>query len=577
MTKLLAFAVRAMAGTLACVPCAAQAGTGTKAGERGRAIGEFVADCARFGFSGSVLVAEGDEIVFERGFGLAEREPARANDPDTLFEIASATKPFTAVAVLQLVAAGKLRLDDSIAEHLPGVPAEKRGITVLHLLSHTSGMPRSAAGGSGEDLEAAVRAYLAPPFARQPGKEHEYWNGGYALLAGIVERASGQTYMRWCAEHIFQPAGMQRSGFTGGEFADGNVATGYEGSQAPRKATEHPYHSYGWQYRGMGGLVTSARDFLRFARALRDDRLLPKALREKLFEEVRASYALGFYRQESPRLRLSHGGDVRGFHMQFSLYPAANAREDVFIVVLCNVGGIPTWTIAENLQHLWFGDDTRYPLPPHPGRAFTGPLAELAGSYQASEEERIQVVAVDSALELRASGVQTTVLLTHSVFGPAKAAPQKSIVQGQRILEALARSDLGPLRRDLAEGIPKRWPDDVIRRYWPERIAVNGPIRRMRVVGALESHDSTTLLYELEQERGRSHVKIEFQGGKLRILDLAGPEHLGVQRAVPTASDRWERFSWEGTQPAPIEVLRSGGGAPTGIKLGGAVYRRDKR
>src|SRR5687767_10234922 len=118
-------------------------------GAAGAALDDYLGRCAAFGWSGAALIARDGKVVLEKGYGLADRKTGRANDPDTLFEIASATKPFTACAVMKLVELGKLGLDDSISKHLPGVPDDKKDIPVRHLLAHTSGMPRMSPRGSG--------------------------------------------------------------------------------------------------------------------------------------------------------------------------------------------------------------------------------------------------------------------------------------------------------------------------------------------------------------------------------------------------------------------------------------------
>jgi CubicO group peptidase (beta-lactamase class C family) len=191
----------------AALACALLASLARAVPDPAKEIDAFLARCERFGFSGSVLVVRKGKVLLRHGYGLADRETGARITEDTLFEIASSTKPFTACAVLKLAEAGKLSLDDPIGKHLPGVPDDKQAITIRHLLAHTSGMPR-AAGGGGDDPAAAAKAYLSAPAARKPGEAFEYWNGGYALLAALVERASGRSFMDYCRENLFRPAGL---------------------------------------------------------------------------------------------------------------------------------------------------------------------------------------------------------------------------------------------------------------------------------------------------------------------------------------------------------------------------------
>lgn len=251
---------------------------------------------------------------------------------------------------------GKLSLDDPISKHLPGVPEEKRAITIRHLLAHTSGMSRMS-GGGGSDLEAAVKGYLSKPLARKPGEAFEYWNGGYALLAAIVERAGGGSYMDFCREHL----GLANTGFTGDAGLVGQAA-GYEGERRVRLAAEHPYLNYGWQYRGMGGIVTSASDLWRFLKAYDGGRILSEESRRLMETAVTANYGLGWGMADTKRgtRRIGHGGDVQGFHTSIERFPAERRA----IIVLCNVEGVPAWAITWNVEALLFGEAPPYPMPP---------------------------------------------------------------------------------------------------------------------------------------------------------------------------------------------------------------------
>lgn len=525
-----------------------------------------------FGFAGSVLVAVKGKVVLAEGFGLADRAQGVRNQRDTLFEIASATKPFTAIAILRLEADGKLSRTDPIGKHLPGVPQAARGITIDHLLAHTSGMPRMAAGGHGDDLERAVADYLATPPARAPGERHEYWNGGYALLAGIVERVAGVPYARFVRERVLAPAGMASSGFTGDEFPVGKIAIGYEGEEPPRRADEHPYGSYGWQYRGMGGLVTSVDDLWRFDRALGGDKLLPAAQRADLSAQTSEYYGRGFAIVAKPRKMVGHGGDVRGFHCQFFRFP----DDDGCIAVLGNTGGVLTWAILENLKAIAFGDPSRYPEPPAAVAWPEARLASLAGRFAKDANEAIDVEVEGGIITLRARGAQTTKLFASSPFGKPEEPRAELLTVARSIVEALAAGHAEPLRKRMADGIPESWPERVLATYWPEHVARHGAVQSIGVQAALAQHGTTTVLLALAHKTGTSHVKIMFVGDRLQILDLNGPAALASCTAVPGAGTLL-RFAWPGTLPPPLAVECGDGKSVTALRLEGAKYRRSAR
>ena len=130
-------------------------------GDLGRELDALLAGCAEWGFSGSVLVSRNDRVILRNGYGIADRAVAVPNASDTLFEIASVSKHFTCVASLHLEEAGRLSTSNSIRKWLPGVPEEHAGVTIDHLLTHTSGFPRMGPVGAGADADAALRDYLA--------------------------------------------------------------------------------------------------------------------------------------------------------------------------------------------------------------------------------------------------------------------------------------------------------------------------------------------------------------------------------------------------------------------------------
>jgi CubicO group peptidase (beta-lactamase class C family) len=349
------------------------------AGDVGQRIVGFVARAESAGLSGAVLAATGGRVVAAVGVGSAELAGKVPNTPSTLYEIGSATKQFTAAAVLRLVQQGRLGLDDSIARHLPGVPADCQTITVRHLLQHTSGIPGANSAGAGDDLGQVLSLFLRGGPRFPPGTHWEYWNQGYALLSEIVARAARQSYTAFCKEALFAPAGMSATRFTGDVAPDRlTVAVGRSQFGPTRSALEHPYGSYGFQYRGMGGVVTNVWDLWRWDRALHDERVLDANARAKLFEPGLNGYAMGWFVRKDARGRQvqSHGGSVRGFVCELRRYPG----QDGCLFVLCNRDDVPVHQVAQALEALLLGDPLPCHEPPQPLGAELGNA--LAGRYQ---------------------------------------------------------------------------------------------------------------------------------------------------------------------------------------------------
>lgn len=342
--------------------------TTVQVGEPGEQIVGFVKKAEALGFTGAVLAAKDGRVVAAVAVGYADLADTSLNTPSTLFEIASATKQFTAAAVMRLVQDGKLSLDDPIAKHLPGVPENCSAITVRHLLQHTSGIPGSNAQGAGTDLAAVLPGFLGTGPLHTPGTNFEYWNQGYSLLSEIIAHASGKSFTAFCSESLFAPAGMTLTCFTGDQppaIEDTNVAIGRSSMGRPRSALDHPYGEYGFQYRGMGGVVTNVWDLWRWDRALHDQSekgLFKAESQAALFKPGLKDYALGWFvrKDKHGKTIQSHSGSVRGFVCEIRRLP----DDDGCIFVLANRDNATVRQLADGVQAILLGKPyTRIELP----------------------------------------------------------------------------------------------------------------------------------------------------------------------------------------------------------------------
>ena len=176
------------------------------------------------GFSGAVLVAQGNRVLLREGYGLADREHGIECSPSTKFRLASVTKQFTAAAVLRLAQDGRIDLEAAISTYLPELnPEIASKVTVHHLLTHTGGIVRDVETLSDKDLgdhfttREMVELIGGTELRSQPGAEFAYANAGYVLLATIIERTTGKPYGQAMKDLFFEPLGMKN---TGHEIAD---------------------------------------------------------------------------------------------------------------------------------------------------------------------------------------------------------------------------------------------------------------------------------------------------------------------------------------------------------------------
>ncbi|HEX6882507.1 MAG TPA: serine hydrolase domain-containing protein [Planctomycetota bacterium] len=505
------------------------------------------------GWSGAALVARGGKPLLARGYGRADRQREEPNRETTLFEIASVSKPFTAAAILKLEQQGRLSTADSIEDHLPGVPAHSRKITILQLLSHTSGIPRTNDAGSGEDLEPAVVAYLGAGPTSAPGAHFEYWNGGYALLAGIVERASGRRFTRYCEEELFAPAGMLDTGFTGDSDLDpARAATGWSTQGEPRSALAHPYGSFGYEYRGMGGVVTTTLDLLKWDRALAGTAVLGEKARRKLFTPIQEGYACGWRvgKSKSGKLRQWHEGVVRGFAADLRRFP----EEDVCIAVLSNTDGVKAGEIAENLECVVFGRPLEHP-PPAAALLAEDDLARFTGSY-ATKGGRLHVRAVEGGLELAIEGQALLDDLAPVEHGERREKLERWNDKAVEFIEALARGDVSFLRQSVTDEDRDGWPKILVQYTWPRQTAQKGALKSVRALGATSQRDSVKVLVALEHERGPARAELTFTGKGLVRLEWEGPEFLATLKLSPRGGSAFEVST--GEPPRRFEFTRKG-------------------
>lgn len=293
----------------------------------------FYADDPQQAFMGAVLVARGTDVLFAKGYGMANLEWSVPNTPTTRFAIGSTSKQFTAAAILLLEERGKLRVTDPIKSYLPDAPAAWDAITFHHLLSHTSGMtpgtPPGPAGALPARPERTIERFRNLPLQSKPGTQYSYSNAGYQLLAYLIERVSGQRYEDFLRENIFEPLGMKDSGSDSHAPIIPSRASGYIRDPALLNA---PFIDLS-NGMGAGSLYSTIGDLHRWTLGLFGGKLLRADSLTKMTTPVDGDYAygLGVGRSEGRR-RFSHGGSVPGFGSFLSHYP----ESQVTVAVLTN-------------------------------------------------------------------------------------------------------------------------------------------------------------------------------------------------------------------------------------------------
>jgi CubicO group peptidase (beta-lactamase class C family) len=316
-------------------------------------------------FAGTVLVARRGQVLLDSGYGLANRATRTPNGPATIFQVGSVTKQFTAMAIAILAQQGQLRLDGPACDYLPGCPLSWRPITIVELLTHTSGIADWSTwhltgplpGEATDPIAAIVTHAESESLAFRPGTQAAYSNPGYVVLGEIIEHVSGISYAAFLHDHVFAPLGMAHTGVFQGQPIGSGHAIGYltDGSVAPTYLTADSSSA--------GAIYSTAGDLYRWDQALitGTPRLVAPPLLAQILT-VRApcpyqscplaadrGYGYGWFVGGTGRARLvNHSGSVLGFWAYNGFYPA----RDIVVAVLGNLDTIDINTVSAQLNLL---------------------------------------------------------------------------------------------------------------------------------------------------------------------------------------------------------------------------------
>ena len=371
---------------------------------------------ARGEFNGAALVFDGGDVVYQGAFGIRSIEPVVPLDLNAQFRLASVSKQFTAMAIMQLMEAGRLRYDQDIRDFIPELPYE--GITIRHLLHHVSGLPdyeplmdqywkpelgaddpARYTDGNAEVIRMLVARRM--PVYFRPGERWRYSNTGYNLLASIVARASGVPFSVFLKERVFDPAGMSNTRVY--DFIIGpdphmpNRAFGYqvEWNGTDLSPADSHYLNHG---QGEGGVYSTVGDMLKWDRVLYTERLVSKATLEEAFTPAvlnngkTTGYGFGWFIERSPEGRrvVTHSGGW----LAFSTYTLRGIEEDKFLVVLMNNAQGPFGVIPEGLKNLLY--DRPATLPPRSIRREIGrAVAEQGAAHAVAQYETFRALHAD--------------------------------------------------------------------------------------------------------------------------------------------------------------------------------------
>lgn len=349
----------------------------------------------------AVIVVKDGQVIFRKGYGMANLELGIPIAPDHIFRIGSVTKQFTAVAILMLMEQGKLSLSDEITKYLPDYPVHGHKITVEQLLTHTSGI-KSYTGmptfvqqmRKDLSLNELIDSFKNQPMDFAPDEKWNYNNSAFVMLGAVIEKASGMKYADFVEQQIFAPLGMTSSFYDSTSRVIPRRIPGYEKNANGYVNAE--YISMSLPHGG-GSLISNVDDLAKWDTALYTEKLVKQESLKRAWTSYKLKdgrptkygYGWGVSTLEGMRM-ITHRGGINGFTCEAVRLPEVR----VYVAILTNRGG-GVGNLAQKLAVLASGKEWHDPVALKlPAAA----LDKLTGVYQLNEKDEVIITRTDETL-----------------------------------------------------------------------------------------------------------------------------------------------------------------------------------
>ncbi len=323
---------------------------------------------------GSALILKGNDVVYEKSWGVANYKTNAKIDSNTFFNIASVSKQFTAMAILKLHEEGKLSIEDNVKQYFPEFKADFfKKIKIKHLLAHSSGLPDDRPRTdrnfvlTATDMQSIEFYKELDKINFEPGTNYEYQNPTFQLCYAIIEKVTGKGFEEYMRENIFDPAGMKETLY----FEDGReiprMAHGYE--PANEAKTEWNEYDYGEESffgtKADGGIYTSISEFINWEKALRNNVIISDSLKQVAHSVItpvsgstfsdyqnraNTGYGYGWFIEETPGWpkKVYHTGDNGGFQIYAGRFP----EKEILVLVFENRHDHSRWSMVKEIDNI---------------------------------------------------------------------------------------------------------------------------------------------------------------------------------------------------------------------------------
>lgn len=343
-------------------------------------------------FRGNVMIAKNGTVLYQKSFGLANIEDSVPNRTGTRFPIASLTKAFTATGILMLAEKGLLAVGDEISKHLAGMPTAWKGITIHHLLSHSSGIPdysqdsawlsmRSCGMGFHQTLSPFQNKKLLFP----PGSRYHYSNSGYVLLGYLIEKVTGLPYDRYITENILEPLKLNSTFIDDNRLIIHHKAKGYvrEGLELTNILPLNMEIG-----KPAGGIVSTAEDLLKWEQSFYTSKLLSAKSKELMFTIHAGDYGYGWHVDSlNGEWRANHLGVMLGYKINIDRY----TEKKITVILLCNADDVFINAAIKDIGAIALGKPYKLPQKRKAMALPAEKLKSYAGTYLSDDGSRFTV------------------------------------------------------------------------------------------------------------------------------------------------------------------------------------------
>lgn len=363
-------------------------------------------------FNGAVLVAKNGTILLNKGYGYRNAANKVANNEQTIFQLGSITKQFTAAVILKLQEEKKLSVSDKLSKYFPGYP-KGDSITIEQLLTHTSGiysytndpkfMANEVTKPASRDMMMAL--FRDKPFDFPPGTGWNYSNSGYSLLGYIIEAVTKKSYEQAVRKYIFTPLRMAHSGFDFTHLKNSGKAIGYF-KLNDKEAVPAPIVDSTVSY-SAGAIYSTTGDLYLWHNALQKNNVLSKAQQEKAYTPVKNKYGYGWGIDSiEGKRKVSHSGGIHGFTTNIVRVP----EDDICVILLSNASDPALQDITKNIFAILYGKEYELPKARIAIKIPEVKLKQYEGEYEINKDLHVIISLKDGELVAAPTGQPTSIL-----------------------------------------------------------------------------------------------------------------------------------------------------------------------